>query len=98
MLLCLVLALVFVSLFSYGTSPFYTNHASSDSAMFQVIGRGWAEGRLPYADLWDSKGPLIFFINAVGFWLTGSATGVYLLQIASLTFTFVYGYCWDAAS
>lgn len=94
MLLCLVLALVFVSLFSYGTSPFYTNHASSDSAMFQVIGRGWAEGRLPYADLWDSKGPLIFFINAVGFWLTGSATGVYLLQIASLTFTFVFAYAW----
>lgn len=94
MLLCLVLAIVFVSLFSLSTSPFYTNHALSDSAMFQVIGRGWAEGRLPYADLWDSKGPLIFFINAVSFWLTGSAMGVYLLQIASLTLTFVFAYAW----
>ena len=60
MLFCLVLAALFVSAFSYGTSPFYVNHAFSDSAMFQVIGKGWAEGSLPYVDLWDSKGPLIF--------------------------------------
>lgn len=94
MLFCLVLAALFVSAFSYGTSPFYVNHAFSDSAMFQVIGKGWAEGSLPYVDLWDSKGPLIFFINALGFLLTGSATGIYIIQILSLTITFAVCYVW----
>ena len=78
-------ASVFVLFFSTTTSPLYDYGAMFDSAMFQVIGRGWAEGVLPYTGLWDSKGPMIFFINAIGYALTGTSFGVCILQIVSLS-------------
>ena len=78
-------ASVFVLFFSTTTSPLYDYGAMFDSAMFQVIGRGWAEGVLPYTGLWDSKGPMIFFINALGYVLTGTSFGVCILQIVSLS-------------
>lgn len=31
-----------------------------DQDIFYVIGRNWAEGKLPYVTAWDSKGPYIF--------------------------------------
>lgn len=45
---------------STSTSPLYNIPYAGDTAMFQTIGKYWAEGSLPYVDLWDSKGPLIF--------------------------------------
>ena len=63
-----------------------------DSAIFQVIGKNWADGLLPYVTAWDSKGPLIFWINAVGYWLAGSAKGIFWLQLLanSIAFWLIY--------
>ena len=36
-----------------------------DSAYFQVIGKMWSKGIVPYRDVFDHKGPLLYFINAV---------------------------------
>ena len=83
----LLVASLFVTFFSYTTSPLYHWGDTPDSPIFQIIGKYWAEGSVPYQDLWDLKGPFIFFVNALGYWLTGSRLGVYLLQILSLTFT-----------
>ncbi len=69
-------------LFSETTSPLFSDWGY-DSAMFQTIGKYWAEGFLPYVDLFDHKGPIIFFINAVGYAIRGR-TGVFLLQILFL--------------
>ncbi len=95
LILCLLMAVLFVGLFSSTTSPFVPRgYYSTDSAIFQVIGRGWTEGMLPYTDLWDSKGPFIFFINAIGYWLTRTSLGVFLLQVVNLTAVFYVIYCW----
>lgn len=80
-------AFVVLAVISFSTSPFFHEPRMWDSAVFQVIGKGWDDGLLPYVDLWDLKGPLIFFLNAVGYALTGSRLGVFLLQWASLTLT-----------
>ena len=82
------LAAMFVTVFSYTTSPLYSELGDTpDSPIFQIIGKYWAEGAIPYKDLWDLKGPYIFLINAIGYGLTGTRTGVYLLQIVFMTFT-----------
>ena len=81
----LLLAVIFVLLFSTTTSPVYYKPFSVDSAAFQLIGKYWNEGYLPYVDLWDLKGPAIFWINAVGYWMTGSALGVFIIQVFFLT-------------
>ncbi|WP_026509735.1 glycosyltransferase family 39 protein [Butyrivibrio sp. LC3010] len=78
---CMLLsAIVFVGLASTTTSPtFYFK--GTDSNIFQVIGKGWCEGLIPYKDLFDQKGPAIFFINMLGYMLLGNRYGIFLLQI-----------------
>lgn len=86
--LFLMVAIIFVSIFSSSTSPLYSTWSDSpDSPIFQIIGKYWVKGIIPYRDLWDLKGPFIFFVNAVGYWVTGSRLGVYGIQIISLFLT-----------
>lgn len=83
----LVVAGVFVTIFSYTTSPLYPWGDTPDSPIFQIVGKYWAEGWIPYKDLWDLKGPFIFLVNALGYGLTGTRFGLYALQILSLFLT-----------
>ena len=80
-LLLLVSSALGTALFSPSTSPLFTGYGY-DSAMFQTIGKYWTQGYLPYADLFDHKGPVIFFINALGY-LLGERVGVFILQVCS---------------
>ena len=84
--LYLVLAsFVFLFVFSTSTSPFYPTPFMDDSGIYQLIGKGWTEGLIPYLDLWDNKGPLLYFINAMGFLLYGGKHGVFILQVINLS-------------
>ena len=88
-----LVALGFVSFFSYTTSPLFPGIGDSpDSAMFQIIGRYWSQGYIPYQSLWDLKGPFIFLVNAMGYAMTGTRTGVFLIQVVSLTLTLYFTY------
>ena len=57
----------------------------SDQYIFELTGKMWAEGGIPYVDFWDQKGPLIFLFNMIGWKLTGSALGIFILTA-----------CWSA--
>ena len=86
-------ALLFVTIFSYTTSPLYhLNGLTPDSIIFQIIGKYWAQDSIPYKDLWDMKGPFIFFINAIGYTLTDSRTGIYIIQIILMWLTLLCAY------
>ncbi|MGI6243843.1 MAG: hypothetical protein ACOYJK_09995 [Prevotella sp.] len=82
-----LLSLVSLGIYAYTTSPLYKEPCSGDSAIFQTIGKGWAEGVLPYVGLWDLKGPIIFFINCLGYLLTGSRTGIFLIEVLLFSIT-----------
>ena len=89
----LIVALIFVTIFSYTTSPLYNlNGSTPDSIIFQIIGKYWAQDSIPYRDLWDMKGPFIYFINAIGYLLTDSRTGIYFIQIILMWFTLLSSY------
>ena len=79
----LVLAAAFLLRFSYSTSFLWPGYCGYDSAIFQTIGKYWAEGSVPYRDLFDHKGPLIFFIDMIGYLLWGRA-GILVPQTISL--------------
>lgn len=85
-LICFV-SLLFVLICSMTTTPLMGIPHGGDSAMFQTIGKYWAQGIRPYTGLWDSKGPLIFLINAIGYWFAGNKTGVFLLQVCCMMIT-----------
>lgn len=82
-------AIIFVIFFSTSTSPLYGGYGA-DSAIFQVIGKYWAEGKIPYLDLFDHKGPYIFFVDAIGYGIMKSKWGIMLLQCINL-FLFLTG-------
>lgn len=79
-------SVLFLIFFSTSTS-FIGPVESFDSSIFQLIGKYWVEGVFPYVGLWDSKGPVIFFINAIGYYLTDSYLGVFFIQVICLFLT-----------
>ena len=79
-----VLSALVLLIFSVYNTPL-NNYYGYDSAFFQLIGKGIANGKIPYIDLYDQKGPMVFYINALGYLLTGSRLGVFLLQILFMT-------------
>lgn len=63
--------------------PFF--EISRDSGVFIYIGDKILAGQVPYRDIWDHKGPLIYFIDALGLALGGHARwGIWALEFVSL--------------
>lgn len=81
-----VASLVFLLVFSWSTSPLYLTYGG-DSPFFQIIGLGITQGKVPYVDLFDHKGPVPFFYDALGYSLGLGRTGVFIIQVLSLTVT-----------
>lgn len=86
--LCLSVLLILSA--SDSTSPWFPNAPifeleKADQATFTLIGKHWfQDGKLPYTDLFDHKGPMIFLLNGLGYTLTGSVHGIALIQTAFL--------------
>lgn len=82
----LIVAFLFVFLFSTTTSPLYLNNPfwwMGDSGIFQEFGLLLLEGGTPYIDIFDHKGPVLFFIQALGLGINRT-WGLCLLQTMSL--------------
>ncbi|MBR2774023.1 MAG: hypothetical protein IKD73_03425 [Selenomonadaceae bacterium] len=62
----IAMSFAFVYVFSYSTSFGY-DLLGGDSAVFQVVGKYWLEGVLPYKEIFDHKGPIVYVINAIGY-------------------------------
>ena len=84
-------ALILLLWYSFTTSPLY-NRIGFDSEIFKVFGIGILEGKIPYRDLFDHKGPVIFFINALGQLIAPGRTGLFLMQTVSLSCAFALMY------
>jgi hypothetical protein len=60
-----------------------------DGGFFLYAGGQILDGKIPYQDFWDSKGPAIFYVNALGLFLgNGSRWGVWLVEFIFIFFTF----------
>ena len=65
-------------------NPFFDKPAR-DGGFFLYAGNQIVDGKIPYEDFWDSKGPGIFYINALGLLLGGgSRWGVWLVEFICL--------------
>ena len=86
-----IVAILVVLFCSFSTSPLYPYNWGSDSAQFQTIGKAWASGKIPYSEIFDHKGPFIFWVNMLGYKIMGK-TGVFILQIIFMFFTLIAAY------
>ena len=82
-----IISLFYIFFLSYSTSPLFPGFFGYDSAQFQFLGKCWVNGIIPPIDIFDHKGPFIFFINAVGFFLTKNPLGIFFIQIIFLSLT-----------
>lgn len=65
-------------------NPFFDAPAR-DGGFFLYAGGQILDGKIPYRDFWDSKGPGIFYINALGLLIGGgSRWGVWWAEFACL--------------
>ena len=91
-LLFILSGALMVIFFSASTSPLYPYYKGWDSSFFQVIGKEWNKGLIPYRDMFDQKGPAIFFVELLGFFITGNKYGILLLQIISAIISIIFIY------
>lgn len=61
-----------------------TTMTGYDASVFATFGGAWLDGLIPYKDLFDHKGPVIFFLSLLGYWLGGDFYGIVYVEIISL--------------
>ena len=65
----------------------------TDSGVYLYIGERILEGELPYRDAWDHKGPVIYYINALGQFLrSDSRWGVWFLEVLAVSGAGIVGF------
>lgn len=56
-----------------------------DGSLFLFFGRSILEGKVPYRDLWDHKGPVLYFINAFALFISNNSIwGIWVVEIVHL--------------
>jgi hypothetical protein len=90
--LSLAVGFTFCFFFCYALAlnPF-TLYSGYDPSIFEQMGLGMLHGRIPYVDLFDHKGFLLYIINALGLLISPGHTGIYILLSLCLSLTF---FCW----
>ena len=93
--LALLILMLFVALILIRTNPL-DYLPNRDSGSFLYAGDQILQGNLPYIDFWDSKGPGIFYINALGLWLGKNTRWGNLADRISLFNNFIFSCTyWD---
>ena len=88
-LVFLPIGFLFVLIYSYSTSPLYV-YEGMDSSVFKTIGLAVLRGKTPYVDIFDHKGPILYFINALGQLLSPGRLGIFFLQVVWMFFTLFF--------
>ena len=72
---------IFVLISASWTSPLFTFEYGYDSSWYIFMGRAIREGFVPYRDFFDLKGPVFFFIEAIGQIIKTGRTGIFVLEL-----------------
>lgn len=81
-------SIVTMTLFSTA-SPLYKICYWNDSNCFMTVGRGILHGLVPYRDLFEHKGPYLFFIHSLASLISEhSFLGVYIIEVV-MCFTYL---------
>lgn len=78
----LIIAFLFILCFSVSISPLLGD-MGLDSPLFMLIGKQILRGQRLYQDVFDHKGPVIFYLNALGM-LLPDTIGMYIIESVNL--------------
>lgn len=75
------------------TSFLFPIHSRVDQNIFFTLGRGILQGKVPYRDLFEHKGPLIYFIHAAGALISKTSfVGVFVMQVLFFAVSILFMY------
>lgn len=75
------------------SSPLYAFNTWVDANVYFTIGKSMLKGMLPYRDLFDHKGPLLYALHALTSLVSvNSFLGVYLLEVLCCFFALLYAF------
>ncbi|MBO6145834.1 MAG: glycosyltransferase family 39 protein [Bacilli bacterium] len=67
-------------------SPIYCFNTWVDENAFMTVSKGWLHGMIPYKDLFEQKGPFLYFIFLIANIISQkSFIGVFILEVISMT-------------
>ena len=83
-LLLLLFSCVLVTLFST-CSPLYPINPWDDANVFMTIGKSMLRGKVLYRDIFDQKGPVLFFLHEIAAAISyTSFLGIYIFEVLGL--------------
>lgn len=90
-ILCIGSSLL-IMLIATRSTPLIPFNDYCDANVMFTIGRGIVNGKVPYRDLIDRKGPVVYFLHAIGAVISPRTfTGVWILEWISCFFVLVLG-------
>lgn len=91
-LLILITAVIVITIFSK-SSFLYPFNDWVDSNCFMTVGKSILQGKVPYLDLFEQKGPLLYCVHAFAAIISSTSfIGVYLIEIIACYFFLYYSY------
>jgi hypothetical protein len=88
----IVFIVLFVAVVLAQANPFYQS-PNRDGGLFMYMGERILKGDKLYVDIWDNKGPLIFYLNALGLFLgRGLRWGVWGLEFGFIFLAALFGF------
>lgn len=84
-LYCLLISIVFLAV-ATKSSFLYPLNDWTDPNCFFTVGKGMMNGKVIYKDLFEQKGPLLYFIHGLAYLISNkSFFGVYIFEVISLS-------------
>jgi len=78
---------VLITMFATKSSPLFPFNDWVDANAYFTVGKSILKGYVPYRDLYDHKGPILFFIHALASFVSyDSFFGVYIFELISCFF------------
>lgn len=94
-LACIILTVFsfVLMLFCTKSSPLFAFNDWYDANVYFTMGKGFVNGRVPYVDLIDNKGPLLYLIYGVAWMIDNTGFfGVYLFQSLFVAVSVIFTY------
>lgn len=87
----LILYGLLIMLFATKSSPLYILNDWYDANAYFTMGKSLMNGLVPYKDVFDHKGPFLYFIYGVGYLLNNNGfLGVFILQVIAMSITLIF--------
>ena len=87
----LFLLMIVLGIFMLNSFPIFNKEYSTDSSVFQVMAKGMLNHKVIYKDLFDHKGPIVYFINLIGI-IIGDKLGLFIVEMVFLYISIIYIY------